>query len=121
MIQLNSCLFSFDNSGVFLVRCIRVFNNRSKLGSFLIVSVKTTRYNNKVKLKINKGSVLIASLLKITLPSVNFSGLKLKSSINGVILLNKQYQPISSRVFGVITRKTKLGGLKKISLSGVVI
>jgi len=120
MIQLNTCLISFDNSGIRVVRCIRFLNKNKKLGSFLIVSVKSIRSKN-IKLKIKKGSILIACLLKKTTTHVKFSGLKLVTTINGVVILNKQFQPISSRIIGVLAREIKLGGLKKISLSGVVI
>jgi large subunit ribosomal protein L14 len=120
MIQLNTKLYVFDNSGIKTVKCIRVFNEKDNF-TFLLVAVKTLRLKQKVKPKIKKGSVIFAQLLKTTSVYTKFSGLKIKANINGVILLNKQFQPISSRITGVVPKQLKLGGLKNMTIAGVVI
>jgi len=120
MIKLNTKLHVFDNSGIKTVKCIRVFNKKNNF-AFLLVAVKTLRLKQKVKTKIKKGSVVFASLLKTTSVYVKFSGLKIKADTNGVILLNKQFQPISSRITGVVPKQFKLGGLKNMSIAGVII
>jgi large subunit ribosomal protein L14 len=119
MIQLNTKLFAFDNSGIRFVKCIRIFNKN--LGSFLLVSVKSLRSKQKIKLKIKKGSVLIACLLKKTVPFTKRSGLKIKTDTNGVVLVNKQLQPMASRVIGVVSFEIKLGMLKTMTLSGTIV
>ena len=120
MIQLNTKLHVFDNSGIKTVKCIRIFNEKNKF-AFLLVAVKTLRLKQKAKPKIKKGSIIFAYLLKKTSIYVRFSGLKTKADTNGVILLNKQFQPISSRIAGVIPKQFKLLGLKNMTMSGVVI
>jgi ribosomal protein L14 len=119
MVQLNTKLFNFDNSGVHFVKCIKVITKKCYIGSFLIVSVKNLR--SKQKSRIKKGSVLIACLLKKTTFFSKFSGLKIRANINGVILLNKQFQPISSRISGVVHREIKISHLKTMTLSGHII
>jgi large subunit ribosomal protein L14 len=120
MIQLNAKLSVFDNSGIKMVKCIRIFNGKNNF-MFLLVTVKTLRLKQKVKPKIKKGSVIFAYLLKTTSVYTKFSGLKIKADTNGVILLNKQFQPISSRITGVVPKQIKLGGLKNMAIAGVVI
>ena len=48
--------------------------------------------------------------------------LVLKASSNGVVLLNKQMQPIASRIFGVVPKELRSSKfLKLITLSGTTI
>jgi large subunit ribosomal protein L14 len=113
----------FDNSGAKLVQCIRTSNKqRSSWGSLILVSVKQLRSKNKIKLKIKKGSVVFAYVLKATLPLKRIGGSRLKASSNGVVLLNKQMQPIASRIFGVVPKELRSSKfLKLITLSGTTI
>jgi len=121
MIQINTKLYVFDNSGAFLVKCIKNFNSKIFFGNFLLVSVKSLRFKQKTKLKINKGAVVFAFLLKTTTFCFRFSGLKIRAFINGVIIVNKQKQPVSTRIFGVVPRDVKQNQLKLLTLSGSVI
>jgi ribosomal protein L14 len=120
MVQLNTKLHVFDNSGIKTVKCIRIFNEKNNF-TFLLVVVKTLRLKQKVKSKIKKGSIIFAYLLKTTSIGFKFSGLKIKADTNGVVLLNKQFQPISSRIAGVVPKQFKLGGLKNMTIAGVII
>jgi large subunit ribosomal protein L14 len=120
MVQLNTKLKVFDNSGAKVVKCIRVLNDKT-FSSFLLVSVKTLRTKQKTKTKIKKGSVLFAYLIKTTTIKAKFSGLKIKSETNGVVLVNKQLQPIASRLTGSIPKQLKLGKLKNMTLSGLIV
>ena len=123
MVQPQTRLRVFDNSGAKLVQCIRTSNKqRSSWGSLILVSVKQLRSKNKIKLKIKKGSVVFAYVLKATLPLKRIGGSRLKASSNGVILLNKQMQPIASRIFGVVPKELRSSKfLKLITLSGTTI
>ena len=76
MVQPQTRLRVFDNSGAKLVQCIRTSNKqRSSWGSLILVSVKQLRSKNKIKLKIKKGSVVFAYVLKATLPLKRIGGL----------------------------------------------
>jgi large subunit ribosomal protein L14 len=123
MVQPQTRLRVFDNSGAKIVQCIRTPNKqRSSWGSLILVSVKQLRSKNKIKLKIKKGSVFFAYVLKATLPLKRIGGSRLKASSNGVVLLNKQMQPIASRIFGVVPKELRSSKfLKLITLSGTTI
>jgi large subunit ribosomal protein L14 len=123
MVQPQTRLRVFDNSGAKLVQCIRTSNKqRSSWCSLILVSVKQLRSKNKIKLKIKKGSVVFAYVLKATLPLKRIGGSRLKASSNGVVLLNKQMQPIASRIFGVVPKELRSSKfLKLITLSGTTI
>ena len=123
MVQPQTRLRVFDNSGAKIVQCIRTPNKqRSSWGSLILVSVKQLRSKNKIKLKIKKGSVVFAHVLKATLPLKRIGGSRLKASSNGVVLLNKQMQPIASRIFGVVPKELRSSKfLKLITLSGTTI
>ena len=123
MVQPQTRLRVFDNSGAKLVQCIRTSNKqRSSWGSLILVSVKQLRSKNKIKLKIKKGSVVFAYVLKATLPLKRIGGSRIKASSNGVVLLNKQMQPIASRIFGVVPKELRSSKfLKLITLSGTTI
>jgi large subunit ribosomal protein L14 len=123
MVQPQTRLRVFDNSGAKVVQCIRIpHKRRSSWGSLILVSVKQLRSKNKVKLKIKKGSVVFAYVLKATLPLKRIGGSRLKAASNGVVLLNKQMQPFSSRIFGVVPRELRSSKfLKLVTLSGSTI
>ena len=123
MVQPQTRLRVFDNSGAKIVQCIRTPNKqRSSWGSLILVTVKHLRSKNKIKLKIKKGSVVFAYVLKATLPLKRIGGSRLKASSNGVVLLNKQMQPIASRIFGVVPKELRSSKfLKLITLSGTTI
>jgi large subunit ribosomal protein L14 len=123
MVQPQTRLRVFDNSGAKVVQCIRIpHKRRSSWGSLILVSVKQLRSKNKVKLKIKKGSVVFAYVLKATLPLKRIGGPRLKAASNGVVLLNKQMQPFASRIFGVVPRELRSSKfLKLVTLSGSTI
>jgi large subunit ribosomal protein L14 len=123
MVQPQTRLRVFDNSGAKIVQCIRIpHKRRSSWGSLILVSVKQLRSKNKVKLKIKKGSVVFAYVLKAALPLKRIGGTRLKASSNGVVLLNKQLQPFASRIFGVVPRELRTSKfLKLVTLSGTTI
>jgi large subunit ribosomal protein L14 len=123
MVQPQTRLRVFDNSGAKIVQCIRVPNKgRSSWGSLILVSVKQLRSKNKAKLKIKKGSVVFAYVLKATLPLKRIGGSRLRAASNGVVLLNKQLQPFASRIFGVVPKELRNSKfLKLVTLSGTVV
>jgi len=75
-----------------------------------------------MKLKIKKGSVVFAYVLKSALPLKRIGGSRLRVASNGVVLLNKQLQPFASRIFGVVPRELRTNKfLKLVTLSGTVV
>lgn len=123
MVQPQTRLRVFDNSGAKVVQCIKIPNKRcSSWGSLILVSIKQLRSKNKMKLKIKKGSVVFAYVLKATLPLKRVGGSRLKAAANGVVLLSKQLQPFSSRIFGVVPKELRTSKfLKIVTLSGTTV
>ena len=68
MIQRQSSLIIIDNSGAKVVKCISILGGFKKknayLGDIVVVSVKQIRTKNKSKLKVGKGDVLRAVIVK---------------------------------------------------------
>ena len=103
MIQKGTFLNVIDNSGAKSVCCIQVLNGFRKryafVGDTIVVSVKTLRSKRKSKIKVNKGDVLKALIVraKSVLPGKNFTFFD-----NGVLLLNRQHKLLGTRIFGAV-------------------
>jgi len=123
MVQPQTRLRVFDNSGAKIVQCIRIpHKRRSGWGSLILVSVKQLRSKNKIRVKLKKGSVVLAYVLKATLPLKRVGGARLRAGSNGVVLLNRQLQPFASRIFGVVPKELRSSKfLKLVTLSGTMI
>jgi large subunit ribosomal protein L14 len=122
MIQDSTKLKVFDNSGIKLVKNLK--NKKSKIGSLILASVKTLRPTQiKKKNKIVKGSLVFGYVIKSKTSLKRYGNSSVKFSNNGCILLNKQLQPISSRILGLIplelARNSKI--LKSIIVTGNLI
>jgi len=68
MIQRQSSLMIMDNSGAKSVQCISILGGFKKkiayIGDIIVVSVKHLRVRNKSKVKVKKGEVLRAVIVK---------------------------------------------------------
>lgn len=105
MISVNSILNVSDNSGARLVKCIRIYKNKSKgsIGDNILISVRT--YNPKKKIK--KGEIYLALIIRTRYP-FKYRASYYKFSENAVVLLNKKYLPMSTRIFGYSIRILRL-------------
>jgi large subunit ribosomal protein L14 len=112
MINIQTVLKVIDNSGAVFVKCIQIFKKRSGagIGDIITVVIKKSfvKKNIKKSREIKNGQVCSALVLKTKLGLKRWGGFFLKSSLNCVVLLNKNYLPIGSRIFGVIFREIKL-------------
>jgi large subunit ribosomal protein L14 len=103
MIQKGTILNVIDNSGAKSVRCIQVLDGFRRryafVGDTIVVSVKTLRSKRKAKLKVNKGDVLKALIVraKSILHGKNFAFFE-----NSVLLLNRQHKLLGTRIFGAM-------------------
>lgn len=97
MILVNSLINVSDNSGARIVKCIRIYNNKKSgnIGDYILISVKT--YNPKKKIK--KGELYLALIIR-TRFQFFYNNCFYKFSDNAVILVNKKFLPLSSRIFG---------------------
>ena len=102
MIQSRSVLQVIDNSGALNAYCIRVLGNKkvAGIGDKIIVSVRSTKRNSRIL----KGSIYTALLVKTKKRNRFNDGSRLKQNFNGVILLNRQMNPVGNRVFSSVIR-----------------
>ncbi|AJQ52073.1 MAG: 50S ribosomal protein L14 [Rickettsia conorii subsp. raoultii] len=107
MIQMQSILEVADNSGAKKVMCIKVLGGShhmvAKLGDVIVVSVKDAIPSGKVK----KGDVYKGVIVRTKTGVVRPDGSTIKFDKNALVLLNKQDEPIGTRVFGPVTRELR--------------
>ncbi|MFV0251628.1 MAG: 50S ribosomal protein L14 [Rickettsia aeschlimannii] len=107
MIQMQSILEVADNSGAKKVMCIKVLGGShhmvAKLGDVIVVSVKDAIPGGKVK----KGDVYKGVIVRTKAGVVRPDGSTIKFDKNALVLLNKQDEPIGTRVFGPVTRELR--------------
>lgn len=107
MIQMQSILEVADNSGAKKVMCIKVLGGShhmvAKLGDVIVVSVKEAIPGGKVK----KGDVYKGVIVRTKTGVVRADGSTIKFDKNALVLLNKQDEPVGTRVFGPVTRELR--------------
>jgi len=122
MIQQQTILKVADNSGAKTVKCIKVlggFKKRyAKLGDIVVVSVQQLRNKSKKTSKVSKGEVFRALVVQTKKRYRKKDGSSFVLQENAVALINKQGNPIGTRILGPIPKilkKTKF--MKFVSLS----
>lgn len=122
MIQQQSLLNVSDNSGAKIAKCIKILGGFKKkigyVGSIVTVSIKELRYNvNQKNLKIKKGDIFRGIIIRTK------KNIRSKNQIfnyfndNAVILLNKQNNPLATRIIGPIAKELKTNKIKLNSMS----
>jgi len=114
MIQMQSILGVADNSGAKKVMCIKVLGGShhmiAHIGDVIVVSIKEALPGSKVK----KGDVVKALIVRTKKGVRRLDGSTIKFDSNDVVLLNKQGEPIGTRVFGPLTRELRSKKFLKI-------
>ena len=114
MIQSESNLQVADNSGARLISCIKVIGGSkrryARIGDIIIVSVKDAIPRSKVK----KGEVQRAIIVRTKKPLIREDGTSIKFDTNAAVLLDKQNEPIGTRIFGPVTRELRKKNMMKI-------
>ena len=123
MIQQQTILKVSDNTGVKKVKCLKILGGlkrkRINLGDIIAVSVITKRSFKKNTLKIKKGDVFLAIVVRLKKNSKKKDGVSLFLNDNSVSLLNKQKKIIATRFVGPISREFKY--FKKVTFSNISI
>lgn len=122
MIQMQTVLKVADNSGAKKVMCVKVLGGSGRMisgcGDVIVVSIKTAIPGGKVK----KGEVHRALIVRTKKGVKRPDGSTIQFDSNSVVLVNKQNEPIGSRVFGPVPRELRgKGFMKIISLAEEVI
>jgi large subunit ribosomal protein L14 len=114
MIQMQSNLFVADNSGARKVQCIKVLGGSKRrfasIGDIIVVSVKDAIPRGKVK----KGEVLRAVVVRTKKGFKRNDGTTIRFDKNAAVLLDKQEEPIATRIFGPVTRELRTKKFMKI-------
>ena len=126
MIQQRSILKVSDNSGAKTVRCIKVIGGfkkkYAKIGDIIIVSVKLLRNKLKKNSKVKKGEVYKALLIRAKSKLTRINGINSYFNENAVALINKQGNPLGTRIIGPIPRVLKNKNFQKfVSISSGII
>lgn len=118
MIQQRSVLRVSDNSGAKTVRCIKVLGGVKKkvayLGDIIVVSVQELRNRSKRTSKVKKKEIYRALVIRTKTGFRKVSGVKTTFDDNCVILINKQGNPIGTRIIGPIPKILKKKKLRRV-------
>ena len=114
MIQMTSVLDVADNSGAKKVFCIKVLGGTRRryasIGDIIIVSVREAIPGSKVK----KGEVARAVIVRTTKELPRPDGSFIKFDGNSAVLVNKENEPIGTRIFGPVARELRAKRFMKI-------
>ena len=114
MIQSESNLQVADNSGARLISCIKVLGGSkrryARIGDIIIVSVKDAIPRSKVK----KGEVFKAVIVRTSKEFTRNDGSTIRFDKNAAVLLDKQEEPVATRIFGPVTRELRTKKFMKI-------
>lgn len=107
MIQMQSNLNVADNSGARRVMCIKVLGGSKRkfasVGDVIVVSVKDAIPRGRVK----KGDVHRAVIVRTAKALRRVDGTAIRFDRNAAVLINKQGEPIGTRIFGPVTRELR--------------
>jgi large subunit ribosomal protein L14 len=114
VIQMNSVLDVADNSGAKRVFCIKVLGGSRRryatIGDVIIVSVREAIPGSKVK----KGEVARAVIVRTAKELPRPDGSFIKFDGNSAVLINKENEPIGTRIFGPVARELRAKRFMKI-------
>jgi large subunit ribosomal protein L14 len=114
MIQMRTILEVADNSGAKRVQCIKVLGGSrrryAELGDVIVVSVKEALPGTKVK----KGEVAQAVVVRVRDQQSRADGSYIRFDENSAVLVNKEREPIGTRIFGPVARELRAKKFMKI-------
>ena len=114
MIQVESNLEVADNSGARRVQCIKVLGGSKRktagVGDVIVVFIMEAIPRGKVK----KGTVERAVIVRTSFPVRRNDGSVIRFDRNAAVLINKQNEPIGTRIFGPVVRELRAKKFMKI-------
>src|ERR1700740_2073331 len=107
MIQMQTNLEVADNSGARRVQCIKVLGGSKRkyagVGDVIVVSIKEAIPRGRVK----KGDVHQAVMCRPAKETRRLDASSIRFDRNAAVLINKQGEPIGTRIFGPVTRELR--------------
>jgi large subunit ribosomal protein L14 len=114
MIQAESVLDVADNSGAKRVKCVKVLGGSKRryagIGDIIMVSIKDAAPNGKVK----KGQMHRAVIVRTKKEVRRRDGSYIRFDRNSAVLINKDNEPVGSRIFGPVARELRARQFMKI-------
>ncbi len=114
MIQISTNLDVADNSGARRVYCIKVLGGSKRkvasVGDVIVVSIKEAIPRGRVK----KGDVHRAVIVRTKKEIRRPDGSAIRFDSNAAVLINKDGEPIGTRIFGPVTRELRAKNYMKI-------
>ena len=114
MIQMTSVLDVADNSGAKKVYCIKVLGGSRRryagIGDVIVVSIREAIPGAKVK----KGEVARAVIVRTRRELARSDGSYIRFDGNSAVLINKENEPIGTRIFGPVARELRAKRFMKI-------
>ena len=114
MIHPETNLDVADNSGARRVQCIKVLGGSKRktasVGDVIVVSVKEAQPRARVK----KGDVHRAVIVRTRKDVRRPDGSVIRFDNNAAVLINKQGEPIGTRIFGPVVRELRARKFMKI-------
>jgi large subunit ribosomal protein L14 len=114
MVQSTTTLDVADNSGAKKIMCIRVLGGTKRkyasVGDIIVVSIKEAIPNAKVK----KGDVARAVIVRTKKEVSRQDGSYIRFDANSAVLVDKDNEPIGTRIFGPVARELRAKRFMKI-------
>jgi len=114
MIRAETNLDVADNSGARRVECIKVLGGSGRkyasVGDVIVVSVKEAIPRGRVK----KGDVHRAVVVRTAKEVRRSDGSAIRFDRNAAVLINRQNEPIGTRIFGPVVRELRARRFMKI-------
>jgi len=114
MIQQQTMLDVADNSGAKKVMCIKVLGGSKRryasIGDVIVVSIKEAIPQAKVK----KGEVARAVIVRTAREVKRPDGSYIRFDGNSAVLIDKDLEPIGTRIFGPVARELRARKFMKI-------
>ena len=114
MIQAETNLEVADNSGARRIQCIKVLGGSKRkyasVGDVIVVTVKEAIPRGRVK----KGEIVNAVVVRTAKDICRADGSAIRFDNNAAVLIDKQGEPIGTRIFGPVTRELRAKRYMKI-------
>ena len=114
MVQMTTILDVADNSGAKKVMCIKVLGGSKRkyasIGDVIVVSIREAIPQAKVK----KGDVAKAVIVRTKKEIRRADGSYIRFDGNSAVLINKDNEPIGTRIFGPVARELRARKFTKI-------
>ncbi len=115
MIQCESVLDVADNSGAKKLYCVKVLGGSKRkyasIGDIVVVSIREAAPGSKVK----KGDHAQAVIVRTAKEIGRDDGSYIKFDDNSAVLINKDREPVGTRIFGPVARELRARRFMRIA------